>query len=62
MIKGMNKVGRKPKGWKPPYKQTLHIKKEEIKITFDDEAIKGDLKDFMMKPKPVVKQAEQAQD
>tara|TARA_R100000808_G_C2125757_1_gene136090 strand:- start:301 stop:489 length:189 start_codon:yes stop_codon:yes gene_type:complete len=62
MIKGMNKVGRKPKGWKPPYKQTLQIKKEEIKITFDDEAIKGDLKDFMMKPKPVVKQAEQAQD
>jgi|TARA_R110000851_G_scaffold212543_2_gene365177 hypothetical protein len=58
MIKGMNKVGRKPKGWKPPHPQTLQIKKEEIKITFDDN-IKGDLKDFMMKPKPVVKQAEQ---
>ena len=53
MIKGMNKVGRKPKGWKPPYSQTLQIKKEEIKITFDDN-IKGDLKDLMMKPKPVV--------
>lgn len=58
MIKGMNKVGRKPKGWKPPYTQTLQIKKEEIKITFDDN-IKGDLKDFMMKPKVVAKQAEQ---
>ena len=52
MIKGMNKVGRKPKGWKPPYTQTLQIKKEEIKITFDDNN-KGDLKDFMMKPKVV---------
>ena len=62
MIKGMDKVGRKPKGWKPPYTQTLQIKKEEIKITFDGEAIEGDLKDFMMKPKVVAKQAEQAQD
>ena len=53
MIKGMNKVGRKPKGWKLPYSQNLQVKKENIKITFDDN-IKGDLKDLMMKPKPVV--------
>ena len=53
MIKGMNKVGRKPKGWKSPYSKNLQVKKENIKITFD-ENVKGDLKDLMMKPKPVV--------
>ena len=53
MIKGMKKVGRKPKGWKSPYSKNLQVKKENIKITFDDN-IKGDLKDLMMKPKPVV--------
>ena len=63
MIKGMNKVGRKPKGWKLPYSQNLQVKKENIKITFDDN-VKGDLRDLMMKPKPVVadQQADQQED
>ena len=32
------KVGRKPKGYKPPYIQTLQIKKENITILFQDSA------------------------
>ena len=51
--KGMNKVGRKPKGWKSPYSTKLQVKKGTVTIYFDEEDIKGDLKDFMMKTKPV---------
>ena len=49
-MKGMNKAGRKPKGWKPPYSTSLQVKKKIIILTFDDD-IKGDLKDIMMKIK-----------
>ena len=49
-MKGMNKAGRKPKGWKPPYSRSLQVKKKDIILTFDDD-IKGDLKDLMMKVK-----------
>ena len=47
---GLQKAGRKPKGWKPPYSTSLQVKKKEIILTFDDN-IKGDLKDLMMKVK-----------
>ena len=40
------KVGRKPKDWKPPFCQSLQVKKENILITFDND-VKGDLKDFL---------------
>tara|TARA_R100000781_G_scaffold112086_1_gene79039 strand:- start:552 stop:731 length:180 start_codon:yes stop_codon:yes gene_type:complete len=49
-MKGFQKAGRKPKGWKPPYSKSLQVKKEKIVITFDDNN-KGDLKDLMMKVK-----------
>ena len=49
-MKGFQKAGRKPKGWKPPYSRSLQVKKEKIVITFDDNN-KGDLKDLMMKVK-----------
>ena len=49
-MKGMNKAGRKPKGWKPPYSTSLQVIKKDIILTFDDD-IKGDLKDLMMKVK-----------
>ena len=49
-MKGLQKAGRKPKGWKPPYSRSLQVKKKEITLTFDDN-IKGDLKDLMMKIK-----------
>lgn len=47
------KKGRKPKDWKPPYCQTLQIKKGNFILIFDvlcshcNYPIKGDLKDFM---------------
>ena len=47
----MNKAGRKPKGWKPPYSTSLQVIKKDIILTFDDDDIKGDLKDLMMKVK-----------
>ena len=50
-MKGLQKAGRKPKGWKPPYSTSLQVKKKEITLTFDDDNIKGDLKDVMMKVK-----------
>jgi hypothetical protein len=50
-MKGLQKAGRKPKGWKPPYSTSLQVKKKEITLTFDDDNIKGDLKDLMMKVK-----------
>jgi len=50
-MKGMNKAGRKPKGWKPPYSTSLQVIKKDIILTFDDDDIKGDLKDLMMKVK-----------
>jgi len=40
------KVGRKPKNYKPIVCQSLQIKTKKIKLTFD-ENVKGDLKDFM---------------
>ena len=43
------KVGRKPKGYKPPYIQTLQIRREKITLIFDKE-VKGDLKDFFKPP------------
>ena len=49
-MKGFQKAGRKPKGWKPPYSKSLQVKKEKIVIIFDDNN-KGDLKDLMMKVK-----------
>ena len=49
-MKGLQKAGRKPKGWKPPYSRSLQVKKKRIIITFDDNR-KGDLKDLMMKVK-----------
>ena len=49
-MKGLQKAGRKPKGWKPPYSTSLQVKKKEITLTFDGN-IKGDLKDVMMKIK-----------
>ena len=49
-MKGFQKAGRKPKGWKPPYSKSLQVKKEKIIIIFDDNN-KGDLKDLMMKVK-----------
>ena len=50
-MKGMKKAGRKPKGWKPPYSTSLQVIKKDIILTFDDDDIKGDLKDLMMKVK-----------
>ena len=41
------KCGRKPKNYKPPYTQTLQIRREKIILIFDKEIIDGDLKDFM---------------
>lgn len=49
-MKGLQRAGRKPKGWKPPYSTSLQVKKKEITLTFDGN-IKGDLKDVMMKIK-----------
>ena len=43
------KKGRKPKDYKPPFCQSLQVKKKDIIISFDKNA-KGDLKDFL-KPK-----------
>ena len=48
-MKGTNKAGRKPKGWKPL--KSLKVKKKKITLTFDKN-VKGDLKDVMMKIKP----------
>ena len=48
-MKGTNKAGRKPKGWKPL--KSLKVKKKKITLTFDKN-VKGDLKDIMMKIKP----------
>ena len=53
-MKGTNKAGRKPKGWKPL--KSLKVKKKKITLTFDKN-VKGDLKDIMMKIKD--SQAEQ---
>ena len=50
-MKGMNKAGRKPKGWKSPYSTSLQVIKKNFILTFDDDDIKGDLKDLMMKVK-----------
>ena len=36
----MNKAGRKPKGWKPPYSTSLQVIKKDIILTFDDDDIK----------------------
>ena len=47
-MKGTNKAGRKPKGWKPL--KSLKVKKKKITLTFDKN-VKGDLKDIMMKIK-----------
>ena len=28
-MKGLQKAGRKPKGWKPPYSRSLQVKKKK---------------------------------
>ena len=44
------KVGRKPKGYKLPYIQTLQIRREKITLIFDTEVTQGSFKDLFNHP------------
>jgi hypothetical protein len=44
------KVGRKPKGYKPPYIQTLQIRREKITLIFDTEVTQGSFTDLFNHP------------